>query len=421
MSLKNKLNRMKPHLSGKNLEKEELKRPDTKIEAQRQIPYLDLWQDNNVTVYWSDQEYCLIREVRFPLSFWQGKYQLGDCINAVEAWNKSSYSHPLSSKGHSVEDLFFFDTETTGLRGVGSTIFMLGYARFTAEEVIVRQHILTQPGFEVPLYMSFLENVDYSTLVTYNGKSFDWPQVKSRHTLIREHVPKLPETGHFDLYHASRRLWKHKMKSVKLTEVERHILEFERSDDLPGYLAPAIFFDFIERNHPEGMLKVLDHNEKDILSLISLYTHLTFQLLGQDKLQTSSESLEAGKWYRYTGDFEASSTHINEAYTKDPLNSKAVHALAFELKRNGSLTRAVELWLKVTENGEPREKREAALELAKVYEHKLKDYAQAVYYANMALKCAEDDYAFRKSSKEILRKQTEHRIQRLSRKYKAEY
>ena len=82
---------------------------------------------------------------------------------------------------------------------------------------MLKQHILSQPGSEVPLYKSFLERIDYTNMVTYNGKAFDWPQVKTRHTLIREHVPKLPAFGHFDLYHAARRLWKHRLERIKLS------------------------------------------------------------------------------------------------------------------------------------------------------------------------------------------------------------
>ncbi len=75
--------------------------------------------------------------------------------------------------------------------GAGNTIFLLGYAFLTETEVVVRQHILPQPGNEIPLYQSFLESINYDTLVTYNGKAFDWPQLKTQHTLIREHVPEV--------------------------------------------------------------------------------------------------------------------------------------------------------------------------------------------------------------------------------------
>ena len=93
-----------------------------------------------------------------------------------------------------------------------------------------------------PLYESFLKTVDYTTLVTYNGRAFDWPQVKTRHTLVRDHVPKLPSFGHFDLLHASRRMWKNKLESVKLANVEENILGVVRENDIPGYLAPDDLF-----------------------------------------------------------------------------------------------------------------------------------------------------------------------------------
>ena len=46
----------------------------------------------------------------------------------------------------------------------------------------------------------------------------------------------------------------------------------------------------------------LNHNEFDILSLITLYTHLSFQLLGLDENQTGKESFEVGRWFSYIGE-----------------------------------------------------------------------------------------------------------------------
>lgn len=104
----------------------------------------------------------------------------------------------------------------------------------------------------------------------HNIKAFDWPQVKSRHTLIREHVPKLPPFGHFDLYHASRRIWKHKLERLKLSIVEKEVLEIHRIDDIPGFLAPIIYFDYVERKNPEGMLGILKSLILDWIAPISL-------------------------------------------------------------------------------------------------------------------------------------------------------
>lgn len=132
---------------------------------------------------------------------------------------------PVNSERPSSRGFVLFDTETTGLGGgVGNTIFLLGYASVSRKGVTLKQHILPDPGGEIALYKSFLESIDYTTMVTYNGKAFDWPQLQTRHTLIREHLPKLPPFGHFDLYHASRRLWKHKLERTKLSIVEREVL-----------------------------------------------------------------------------------------------------------------------------------------------------------------------------------------------------
>lgn len=111
--------------------------------------------------------------------------------------------------------------------------------------------------------------------MTYNGKAFDWPQVKTRHTLIRDRLPKLPEFGHFDLLHGARRLWKHKMDRVSLGTVEKEELGIRRLEDTPGYLAPMLYFHFIKAQEPDLLKGVLHHNEMDVLSLISLYIHMS--------------------------------------------------------------------------------------------------------------------------------------------------
>jgi tetratricopeptide (TPR) repeat protein len=223
-------------------------------------------------------------------------------------------------------------------------------------------------------------------MVTYNGKSFDWPAVKTRHTLIKEHVPKLPSFGHFDLYHAARRLWKHRLERIKLSIVEKEILGFERKDDIPGFLAPMIYFDYIERKNPEGMIGILKHNELDILSLITLYTHLTYQLLGIDGKQTAQETFEVGRWYSYIGESEAAEKVFSElSEGNETAAVKARHAMAFQAKKKKDWPRAIELWEKVAEESNGKMKLEACIELAKVYEHRLKQYDLALEYAERAL------------------------------------
>ena len=386
MTIKNKLNRLKSHLVKEEKPVQSV-RSEISLMDKGDIPYIEEWQNHHAEPFYFDHSYCFVREVKYPLSHQHGKYRFEEFLYAVEAWNSSGISHPLSAAGFEPADLFFFDTETTGLGGgTGNTIFLLGHASIQEGNFMLKQHILPHPGAEVPLYQSFLENINYRTLVTYNGKSFDWPQVKTRHTLIREHVPRLPHFGHFDLYHAARRLWKHRLDKVKLAAVEKDVLEFERKDDIPGFLAPMIYFDFVERKNPEGMFGILKHNEQDILSLITLYTHLSFQLLGIDKKQSNKETYEVGRWFSTLGEREAASKLFSEL-TKSPEAEQAAEAklaLGFEQKKLKNWERALELFLDVCDSGIDHCQKEALIEAAKIFEHRGKDFVKALECSNKA-------------------------------------
>ncbi|MGE8077846.1 ribonuclease H-like domain-containing protein [Peribacillus loiseleuriae] len=392
MSLKNKLNRMKTHMDLQDSEKKgspvegAKKQLHEKNEGHLELPFSEKWQQFDTLPYKFDESYCWIREVRYPIEMKHGHYSFADLHTVIDLWQKSGLNHPLTASGIGTEDLFFFDTETTGLGGgVGNTIFILGYASFEKDEVVVRQHILPQPGAEIPLYQSFLEKVNYETLVTYNGKSFDWPQLKTRHRLIQQHVPNLPEFGHFDLYHASRRLWKRKLEKVKLSIVETEILGVKRENDIPGYLAPMIYFDYVERQDPEILFGVLKHNEWDVLSLITLYIHLSRQILQVDGY--GDESLEMARWFRYLGKKE-------EAYKTFELVVKegsedeilfAKQALGFAKKKNKNFNEAYSIWIEVFEKGNGMLKVEAGIECAKLLEHQFKDYELAKKYTADAM------------------------------------
>ncbi|WP_066313009.1 ribonuclease H-like domain-containing protein [Bacillus sp. FJAT-29814] len=389
MSLRNKLNRLKPHISGGS--QPTANPPSGTGSTTIEVPFKEKWEQEDVYPYFLDEDYCLIREVKFPLSHQHGHYRFGEFLEAVKIWNDKGFGHPLSAKGFAADELFFFDTETTGLgSGVGNTIFLLGYASVKEDQVILRQHLLPHPGAEVALYQSFLEKINYKTLVTYNGKAFDWPQVKTRHTLVRDHVPKLPAFGHFDLFHAARRLWKHKLERLKLAIVEKEVLGVERVNDIPGFLAPMIYFDFIERKEPDGILGILKHNELDILSLITLYTHLTFQLCGIDSKQSRMETFEVGRWYAAIGENKQAEKVLGKLTTgTDTASCLAKLTLAYQHKKNRDWEQARILFMEAADIEDEQIALEVCLELAKIHEHRLKDYKLAMDFCRRALEIME--------------------------------
>lgn len=409
MSLKNKLNRLKQNIVREN---------DVSIqqETNDSISQNELiWKEHNIEVYHFDGQTCFIREVIYPLDYKHGHYQLGDFHEIVDLWNKSDSVHPLSSKGHKSSDLFFFDTETTGLGGgVGNTIFLLGQAQVFYDRVVIRQYLLPQPGNEVALYNCFLQDIISKTLVTYNGKAFDWPQVKTRHTLIRHLVPSLPAFGHFDLFHASRRLWKNELESVRLSKVETDILGIEREDDVPGYLAPMIYFQFVKQQQPEIISGVLKHNEIDVLSLITLYIHLSLKILKTDQKASGEEHYEIARWLDYVGDSKSAiSAYESLLNKKSNKEDQALLALSMHYKKQQNWNAAVKVWEEIIHMNKSGTHEKAAIELAKYYEHNVKDYKKAILYSEMVYKLINECDDSKKTSLIEISK----RIKRLKIKY----
>lgn len=171
--------------------------------------------------------------------------------------------------------LLFLDTETTGLsHGVGTFAFVIGLATVHPDGVRSTRLFIPEPADEPLAFrvlLGFLRRYPY--LVSFNGKSFDLHILRSRLLL---HYPSRHEEldprllPHLDLLHLARRLWKHRLERVTLQHVEREILGVSRHDDVAGSLIPAIYFDFLHRGALEGVLGVLEHNLKDVLSMVAL-------------------------------------------------------------------------------------------------------------------------------------------------------
>lgn len=405
MSLKRKLQRLKGHLTleqsngqdknsqtefleaNKVQEQKELCEESQIIEHNaltREILFLEEWAALNTKLFYYEDQYALVREVSYPLDKAFGKYQFQELKRVVELWNKRRVSHPLSAHSFDAQDLFFFDTETTGLGGgTGNTIFLLGYCQVLEEQVRVKQFFLPDPSAEIALYQAFLADIQYmKRLVTYNGKAFDWPQVKTRHTLIREWLPKLPSFGHFDLLHASRRLWKNSLPSCRLSVVEKEILDVHREGDTPGYLAPMLYFDYLHSQNPAIIEGVLKHNEWDVCSLISLYIHISQILMQNRSISNAQELYEVGRWYEAVGEIgEAIQVYQKVAQAEGRYSDEGKHALALLYKKTKQYDLACELWEELSRR---KETVEADIELAKLYEHQFRDYEKALFYASKA-------------------------------------
>src|SRR5258706_3463497 len=186
----------------------------------------------------------------------------------VGHYKKDAESHTRAAL-EDPEKWLFLDTETTGLAGgTGTYAFLVGLAWWDAGGLQVEQLFLRDFSEEHSLLHELAARLaERPVLVTFNGKSFDWPLLENRFTMTRAiKVPQL--AAHLDLLHPARALWKLRLGSVRLVELERHVLDAERlgshrGDDVASALIPQVYFDYFRRGAADPLAGRVEHNPKD--------------------------------------------------------------------------------------------------------------------------------------------------------------
>jgi uncharacterized protein YprB with RNaseH-like and TPR domain len=173
------------------------------------------------------------------------------------------------------EKWLFLDTETTGLAGgTGTYAFLVGIGWWEAGRFLVEQYFMRDHSEEPSLLYGLLDRMKrHPVLVTYNGKSFDWPLLQTRYRMTRLGKVREPE-AHLDLLYPARRIWRLCLKSVALTQLETHVLQFNRGRDIPSETIPQLYFDFLHGAPPEGIAEVFHHNQMDLCGLAFLAQHI---------------------------------------------------------------------------------------------------------------------------------------------------
>lgn len=147
----------------------------------------------------------------------------------------------------------FLDTETTGVSGgSGTYAFLVGLAWWDTVGLQVEQFFMRDFAEEHAVLMELAERMSSRrVLVTFNGKSFDWPLLETRYAMTRVIKPCLP-LAHLDFLHPARALWKLRLGSVRLVDLERRVLDaprlgWHREDDIESACIPQFYFDYLRR------------------------------------------------------------------------------------------------------------------------------------------------------------------------------
>jgi len=363
---------------------------------------------------------------REPLQFFENPYPLD------VRYGRVTLSSGLEIKGNiltclSKESAFenldlstalFIDLETTGLSGgTGVVAFLVGLGFYRDDKFYVAQFFLGELAEEEKMIQElgqFFSQMNFQSVVTFNGKGFDMPLLETRFILHKQPFI-LSELPHLDFLFPARSLWRHKHESCRLFHLAREVVEAERSEDIPSAEIPWRYFEYLNTGNFELIEPILYHNQEDILSLLGVIIvgSFIFSDEKEEKLTDAMDLFGAGRVMENIGEAEKSVHFFRRALEgglSDELSLTAKKKISYYFKKNQEWKSAVLLWKEMTSSDtQSKDHLLSFRELAMYLEHKEKKYEEA-------RKIAEEGYVLSLDFSSYYEKDFAHRRERLKRK-----
>lgn len=330
----------------------------------------------------------------------------------------SEWGHLPGLKDSPLQKLVFLDTETSGLAGgTGTFAFLIGLGFLTETGFRVVQLFMRDPSREPALLAGLTHFLDgFETVVTFNGKSFDVPLLNGRHVLNGFTSP-LRGMPHLDMLPMARRLWRNRLPSRTLGDLEREILQIGRADEeVPGWMIPEIYFEYLKTGDARPLAGVLYHNAEDVLSLAALLVHVArmFENPTAGQIPHGLDLVAIARLYEDLGRIDTALKLYEIGLERDIPRDFYVDTIlryAAVYRRREEWPQAARLW----ERAAAAQSVEACVELAKYHEHVTRDLTKALLWADQAQAALNSaslsPYALRQALHDL-----EHRRDRIAQK-----
>jgi uncharacterized protein YprB with RNaseH-like and TPR domain len=320
-----------------------------------------------------ERKSCAIRQLCFDLPG-EGAIAQGDVdiICAMEGIAPTA-----------IEDIIFLDTETTGLgRGAGTVAFLVGIGGFARGKFYCEQLWMRDYDEEEDMLLRISEIIAGKLVVSFNGKSFDIPLLEGRFIMNRLRFPAISSV---DLLTHARRIYRLRLKRVRLSYLEEMILGEPRVDDLPGAEVPGRFFDFLKTGDEALLEDVFQHNALDVYSMGRIMRKMAQAYEAPHELRHSQDIFSVGKVYEKLGDSE----NAEKCYrlSREEYRLPSVSRLSFMYKRGKRFEEAMAGFMEIADSDAS-----ANVELAKYYEHRLKEFDSALSHTDRAIALEEREY-----------------------------
>lgn len=312
--------------------------------------------------------------------------------------------------------VLYLDTETTGLStGAGTIAFLTGVGFLTGQGFVVRQFLMRDYCDENELLTCIAALLkDFDILVTFNGATFDLPLLRTRFLMNRMDASVL-DLPHADLLHMARRIFKLRLKKCNLSYLEEAVFGMPRVDDLPGSLIPERYFTYLKTGQLCLLDDILDHNRQDIASLCRLLSHMAHMYDHPDKVPQLEDVYSIGVALEKRR-YHDQARRCYHLAASGPDAGLSLARLGQSYRRANALDEAVSTFEEMI----ARQKGGVTpyIELAKLYEHRLRDLEKAVFYTKKAMMMLSEPTLFDDSAVHEERFKVQYRYDRLMRKQK---
>ena len=299
-----------------------------------------------------------------------------------------------SGRRFEINKCLFLDTETTGLSGgAGTVAFLVGVGYIVGRQLVIEQLLMRDYADEPALIAALADIMDaFHSVCTFNGRTFDMPLLESRFTMCRLH-DRWPDLENLDLLPPSRRTWKLRLESCRLSHLEENILGIHRDGDLPGSEVPARYFQFLKSGDESLLKEILEHNEQDIATLLALLRRLCSIYHDPGSVQNVMDHYSVGRALEKQGELvEAREVYECTAVPQrqgslSSQTSREIEALSnWRLYLIERRNRNYEAMKSVLERMRLRRQMpfEVAVESSKLYEHHYRKLAKAEAFAREA-------------------------------------
>ena len=310
----------------------------------------------------------------------------------------------------------FLDTETTGLSGgAGTVAFLVGVGWVEGDALVIEQLMLREYADEPELIDRLSQRMaGFDSVCTYNGRNFDMPLLEARFTMNRMR-DRWKTLENLDLLYPSRRAWKLRLGSCRLCNIETEVLGMAREDDLPGSEVPARFFQFMKTGEEALLDDIVRHNRQDIATLAKLLVRLCAVNDRPDLITDQRDQFSMGKSLERQGELKPAremyraSARPRPAGTLAALSGERIAGSAnwrlYALcRKSGDWAGAENVLIQMLRRRQMPGT--VCVELAKLCEHRRKDYSRALEYARQSALYPDGETA----------EQLEKRLNRIQRK-----